>query len=85
MGAFVASTIWPIVAGLYWQRSNAMGAGLAMLSGTVIGIICYFQIGFYVAAVVSAAVSMTVVIATTAYKPNDFDWNLLAQPQKEVI
>ncbi|MEJ2396331.1 MAG: urea transporter, partial [Candidatus Thiodiazotropha sp.] len=80
-GAFVASTIWPIATGLFWRRANPTGAILAMLFGTVAGLIAYFQIGFYVAALVSAAVSMSIVLIATWSRPADFDWQQL-DPEK---
>lgn len=76
-GAFVASTIWPIAAGLYWKNTNPTGATLAMLLGTAIGLTCYFLIGFYVAALISAAVSMLLVILITWMSPKPFDWSSL--------
>ena len=76
-GAFVASTIWPIAAGLYWHRTNPTGAMAAMLLGTAIGLAAYFLIGFYVAALVSALVSMCIVLASTWLAPRDFDWGML--------
>ena len=82
-GAFVASTIWPIAAGLYWQRVNPTGAALAMLAGTSIGLLAYFVIGFYVAALVSAAVSMLVVVLSSWLRPGSFDWQRL-NPAQEV-
>ena len=81
-GAFVASTIWPIAAGLYWRRVNAAGAALAMVAGTAIGLSAYFLIGFYVAALVSAAVSMSIVLLSTWLRPADFDWALLANSRE---
>lgn len=78
LGSFVASTIWPIIAGLYWQRANTSGALLAMVLGTVTGIWAYFAIGFYVAALVSAAVSMLIVVISTWIRPDHFDWATLA-------
>ena len=78
MGAFVASTIWPIAAGLYWRGANPTGAAVAMVAGTLCGLIGYFLIGFYVAALISAAVSMAVVILSTWLRPDDFDWKHLA-------
>lgn len=78
-GAFVASTIWPIVAGLYWKRTNATGAALAMVLGTTVGLYSYFAIGFYVAALLGALVSMIIVIMTTAIWPQEFDWEVLSQ------
>jgi Na+/proline symporter len=74
MGAFVASTIWPIIAGLYWKSTNPTGAMLAMTLGTVAGLTAYFEIGFYVAALVSTAVSMFIVIISTWLWPLEYDW-----------
>jgi urea-proton symporter len=76
-GAFVASTIWPIATGLFWRRANPTGATLAMVLGTAAGLTAYFQIGFYVAALVSAAVSMCIVLIATWSRPSDFDWQTL--------
>ena len=76
-GAFVASTIWPIAAGLFWRRTNPTGAALAMLAGTAIGLTAYFLIGFYVAALISAAVSMSIVLISTWLAPASFDWAAL--------
>jgi Na+/proline symporter len=76
-GAFVASTIWPIVAGLYLKRANALMAALAMLLGTAFGLWAFFGIGFYVAALVSAAVSMAIVLLGLWLLPEDFDWSRL--------
>lgn len=78
-GAFVASTIWPVAAGLYWKRVNPNGATLAMLLGTVVGLSAYFMVGFYVAALVSAAVSMSLVLLTTWLAPREFEWATLNQ------
>lgn len=77
MGAFVAATIWPILLGLYWRNANPTGAAFAMLLGTAAGLIAYFQIGFYVAALVSTAVSMIIMFTSTWLKPQPFDWHLL--------
>lgn len=77
MGPFVASAIWPIVAGLYSEKANATAASLAMLLGTGIGLYSYFAIGFYVAALVGAVVSMFIVITGMLWKPADFNWQTL--------
>lgn len=77
MGAFVASTIWPILLGLYWQSANRTGATLAMVLGTSFGLVAYFQIGFYVAALVSTAVSMLLMLLSTWKWPESYDWQQL--------
>lgn len=73
-GAFVASTIWPVVAGLFWRRANPAGAILGMVAGSAVGLYSYFAVGFYVAALVGAAVSMISVLVATVLKPAQFNW-----------
>ncbi len=76
-GAFVASTIWPIVFGLYGTRLTGLFAGLAMLLGTVLGLAGYFGIGFYVAALTSCAVSLMVSLLGLAMSKQQFDWQTM--------
>jgi SSS family transporter len=82
MGAFVASTIWPIIAGLYWKRANATGAFFAMAGGTLVGLWAYVAIGFYVAALVSAAVSMVIVFISVIFAREEYDWHILKQTRE---
>jgi urea-proton symporter len=82
-GAFVASTIWPIAAGLYWRRVNTKGAVAAMVFGSTAGLAAYFLIGWYVAALISAAASMLIVLLTTWLAPGDFDWQRLNESRPE--
>lgn len=83
-GAFVASTIWPIAAGLFWRSVNPAGAALAMIAGTAMGLAGYFLIGFYVAALISAAVSMGILLISTWLRPGEFDWIKLTTPAEEL-
>lgn len=73
-GAFVASTIWPIAAGLFWRRANTLGAISGMLLGSAAGLYSYFAIGFYVAALVGAAVSMSCVLIACWLQPAAYNW-----------
>ncbi|WP_321396149.1 sodium:solute symporter family protein [Emcibacter sp.] len=77
-GAFVASTIWPIAIGLLYRRGGGRLATLAMLAGTASGLYAYFAIGFYVAALVSAAVSMVIMLFAFACRTS-FDWARLGE------
>ena len=74
-GAFVASAIWPIVFGLYFRRTSALGASLGMLAGSTLGLLAYFTIGFYVAALVSCAVSLLVIVIFSAVNSVEFDFD----------
>lgn len=77
-GAFVASAIWPIVFGLYYRWANGTAAALAMIAGSCAGLLAYFQIGFYVAALVSCAVSLLVIVAVSFLHQSEFDFNALS-------
>ena len=76
-GPMVASTIYPIVTGLFWKRASAMGALWAMALGSVIGLIAYFQLGWYTASLIGATVSILVTTAFAKWQPENFDWNRL--------
>lgn len=78
-GAFVASTIWPVVAGLFWRRASPAGAITGMLLGIGAGLYSYFAVGFYVAALVGAAVSMSAVLLATLLRPASFEWSALRE------
>src|SRR5690606_33805746 len=76
-GPLVASTIWPIGAGLYWKRVNTVGVIFGMVLGSGLGLVAYFMIGWYTAALVGAAVSMACVLGSTLMAPANFDWQEL--------
>lgn len=81
-GSFVASTIWPVAAGLYWRKTNPTGALLGMVAGSVLGLVVYEMIGWYTAALVGAVVSMVLTVGTTLAAPRDFDWQDLQEEHK---
>jgi Na+/proline symporter len=78
-GPLVGSMIWPIVTGLYWRRANSAGAIGGMLLGGGIGLIAYFQIGWYVASTIGTAVSMVWVLACAWLSKTQFDWARLRE------
>lgn len=78
-GPLVASAIWPVLAGLYWEDANRLGAVLAMVVGSTVGLIAYFTLGWFTASLVSAAVSMSIVVLSTKWAPQIFDWSKLEE------
>lgn len=83
-GAFVASTIFPIMLGLYNRKLSGRYAAAAMALGTSVGLLCYFAIGFYVAALTSCAVSAAICAFGVWRSRTTFDWQQLnEQPQGE--
>lgn len=86
-GPLVASTIWPVIAGLYWKRAPGWGAAAAMAAGTAVGLYAYFYIGWFTASLISAGISMLVMCLTTALAPSPTPFSWLAakrdpQPEK---
>jgi len=56
-------------------------SSLAMVLGSTAGFTAYFAIGFYVAALVGAAVSMVIVLLGAWLKPERFDWSDLDETE----
>lgn len=79
-GPMVGSCIWPIVGGLYWRRASPIAATLAMVLGSLFGLVAYFAIGWFVASLVGAAVSGIVFAIGNLVTPDDFDFRSLANP-----
>ncbi|MHC4808748.1 MAG: sodium:solute symporter family protein [Planctomycetota bacterium] len=77
-GPLVGSAIFPIVAGLYWERASSTAAVLAMVLGSVVGLVAYFQIGWYTAALVGTAVSFIITMTGAALNRERFDFARLA-------
>lgn len=77
-GPAVASMIWPIVFGMFRRETNKESAFWAMLVGMPIGLLGYFYISPYSAAILSAVSSGVVVYSLTKFKPNvSFEWDEL--------
>ena len=80
-GPVAGSMIWPVITGLYWERATSMGAISGMLLGSALGLIAYFQIGWYVASLVGATVSMLCVLYFAYCHPGQYDWKRLQENQ----
>ncbi len=78
-GPMVGSMIWPIVTGLYWKRASSHGAISGMLLGSAVGLLTYFEIGWYVASLVGTAVSMACVLFCAYCYPAKYNWNNLRE------
>lgn len=83
-GPLVGSAIWPVVMGLFHQRTNRHGVLWGMVLGSACGLVAYYQIGWFTASLVGSGVSMLVVFASTFLWPQDFDWSRLNEdPEPE--
>ncbi len=82
-GPFVGSTIWPVMCGLLWKKTNRWAVVAAMLLGCVIGYYTYVSIGWYVGTLFGTTVSMIVTVIGTWIAPEDFDWSILDEDHLE--
>lgn len=81
-GPLVGSAIWPIVTGLFWPKANAKGALWGMVLGSVCGLLAYWQIGWYTASLIGAAVSMVVVVVLSRFSKEEFNWEALKENER---
>ncbi|MEM9446110.1 MAG: sodium:solute symporter family protein [Verrucomicrobiota bacterium] len=81
-GPLVGSAIWPVIAGLYWQKASSLGAILAMIGGSVAGSIAYELSGWYTATLISTMISMVIVFLARCINPIHFDWATLQEKSK---
>jgi Na+/proline symporter len=82
-GPLVASTIWPILAGLFWRRASPGGAVAAMVAGSAVGLVVYFTIGWYAASTASAFVSCVLTVGLASRARTPFDFARLSAPRAE--
>lgn len=82
-GPLVGSTIWPIATGLFWKKASSTGAFWGMLLGSTGGLVVYFQIGWFAASLVGAAISMIVVLVSLVLSTEEFSWESLNESSVE--
>jgi len=78
-GPLVGSCIWPIVGGLYFRRPGPLAAAVSMIGGSLVGLVAYFTIGWFVGSLVGAAVSGLLFGLATWLIPDRFDFHSLSQ------
>lgn len=76
-GPLVGSLIWPIVAGLYWQRANSKTAAIAILAGSACGLLVYFQYAWFAATLTATLVSMFITVIGLFSSKSRFNWKEL--------
>lgn len=77
-GALVGACVWPIACGLYWEKSNRSAAFWALVLGSISGLVFYFAVSSFAAALLGFVVSAVIMVVGTLLKPQSFDWNTLS-------
>ncbi|MBK1832899.1 sodium:solute symporter family transporter [Roseibacillus ishigakijimensis] len=57
-GPLVAALIWPVIAGIYWKNAARLPILIGIVLAAGLGLWAYFQLGWYTASLISAAISM---------------------------
>jgi len=76
-GPLVASAIFPVLFGLYWNKPGEPAAVLAMAFGSATGYLVYYTVGVYAATLVSAFISLLTISVISFVLPEKFDWKRL--------
>ncbi|MBT8043590.1 MAG: urea transporter [Verrucomicrobiae bacterium] len=63
-GPLVGSLIWPVIAGLFWEKSNRLLVVAGIVVGSITGVFAYYLLGWFTATLVGAGVSMLFTIAS---------------------
>ncbi|MFG0267895.1 MAG: sodium:solute symporter family protein [Rhodopirellula sp. JB055] len=77
-GPLVGSCIWPILCGLYFRSASPIAACASMVLGSSLGLVAYFQIGWFTASLIGAAVSGITFAVCCFIWPDDFEFDTLA-------
>jgi len=78
-GPFVASLIFPIVCGLYWEKVTSRVSNIAILLGAGIGLWTYFNVGWYAASLMAALISGTITMVGAQFNNEKFNWERLKE------
>lgn len=74
LGVINAAFLFPIVAGLWWEKTNPHATFIATILGPLIGYWIYFTIGTLQGVVASGWISFLLTYGLSLIWPSDFDW-----------
>ncbi|RQG97498.1 sodium:solute symporter family transporter [Natrarchaeobius oligotrophus] len=77
LGVINAAFVFPIVLGLWWEKTNPDVVFAAVISATVVGYAVYFTIGDLQGIVASGWISFIVTFVGSLLQPSTFDWRQL--------
>ncbi|KLU06819.1 sodium-solute symporter [Rhodopirellula islandica] len=77
-GPLVGSCIWPVLCGLYFRSASPIAACASMVLGSALGLVAYFQIGWFTASLIGAAVSGITFAVCCFFWPDNFEFDTLA-------
>lgn len=84
LGVINIAFVFPIIAGLWWEKANSNVVFAAALTATTIGYWAYFNIGSLQGIVVSGWISFVITYGGSKIWPGDFDWQRLQDVGQDI-
>lgn len=84
LGVINVAFVFPIVAGLWWEKTNPQVVFIATTAATLIGYTAYFTLGANQGIILSGWVSCLVTYGGSYLRPADFDWRRLQRVGRDV-
>lgn len=82
LGVINAAFLFPIVLGLWWEKTNSNAVFVAVLIATLVGYYVYFTVGDLQGIVASGWISFIITFGGSLIKPADFNWRNLRDAGK---
>lgn len=77
LGVINAAFLFPIIAGLWWEKTNPQAVLIAVVTATVVGYTIYFTVGDLQGVIASGWVSFILTYGISLLRPGEFEWQKL--------
>lgn len=84
LGVINAAFLFPIIAGLWWEKASPQAVLIAATAATVVGYAVYFTIGDLQGVIASGWVSFILTFGISLLRPDEFEWQNLRDVGKPI-
>lgn len=84
LGVINAAFLFPIIAGLWWEKTNPQAVLIAVIAATIVGYVVYFTIGDLQGVIASGWVSFILTYGISLLQPDEFEWQNLRDVGKPI-
>jgi Na+/proline symporter len=84
LGVINIAFVFPIIAGLWWEKANPHVVFVAAVTATVLGYAAYFQIGSLQGVAVSGWLSFIITFGGSTIWPGSFEWGKLQRVGEDI-
>ncbi|NGM70526.1 hypothetical protein G6M89_16205 [Natronolimnobius sp. AArcel1] len=79
LGVINAAFLFPIIAGLWWEKTNPTAVMIAVIAATTVGYWVYFTVGDLQGVIASGWVSFVLTYGISLLRPGEFEWERLRE------